>query len=118
MLVTIPPDTFAYHGRRMMNRHYALAERTEMRRFRALFGCSPLVCSRAWSKLKRFKLLPKGGAPSNLLWALLMMKLYDSEVVHSAIAGVDPKTFRKWSWEFIEALSNLDAKVVSTNQRM
>ena len=34
----------------------------------------------------------------HLLWALILMKLYYSESVHSPMAGVDEKLFRKWTW--------------------
>ena len=46
------------------------------------------------------------------------MKVYATEVVLCGIVrGVDRKTFRKWSWVFIEALSYLESDVVSTNYK-
>jgi hypothetical protein len=115
MRIAVPIETFVFYGREML-RQYALSGRTETRKFRALFGCSPQIWLKLWNELDPFLTMPKGVSPKHLLWALLMMKVYDSEDVHCSIAGgVDPTTFRKWSWLFVEALSSLDAKVVRTS---
>jgi hypothetical protein len=44
----------------------------------------------------------------------MFMKLYCSETVHCIIAGgeVDEKTFRKWSWIFVDAIAALHFEVV------
>jgi len=58
--------------------------------------------------------LPPEGNIEHLLWALMFLKSYGKEKVMSALAGgVDPQTFRKWVWIFIEAISYLEDEVVS-----
>jgi hypothetical protein len=44
----------------------------------------------------------------------MLMKNYATDAVLSVIAGgVDEATFRKWSWEFVEAVSYLESTVVN-----
>ena len=79
------------------------------RQFISFFGVSSNVCEKLWTLL-----LPKAPEellPIHLLYGLLMLKTYATESVCCSIAGVSEKTFRKWAWITIEALSNL--KVVS-----
>lgn len=85
------------------------------RRFRSYFGVSVDVCTQAWQLLlAQIGTLPKGALMVHLLWALMCMKLYTNETALASIAGgVDEKTFRKWSWFFIEELSYLETSVVS-----
>lgn len=42
----------------------------------------------------------------HLLWALYFLKVYPTEDVARPIAG-DPKTFRLFAWQVIEALAKL-----------
>lgn len=83
---------------------------TGRRRFRSLFGTSPLICSIAWTLIQPS--LPDGGEPKHLLWALLFMKTYMTEHAMRVLTGADEKTQRKWIWIFIDLLSSLN--VVST----
>ena len=90
-----------------------VATRTEEDRFRAKFGTSPVICAALWHKLEPETTMLKGSRPMHLLWALMLMKIYATEAVLSVMAGgVDESTFRKWSWEFVEALSYLESSVV------
>ena len=87
-------------------------------RFHAFYGAPAIAVLDAWHKLMYHALLPKGGWFFHLLWALMFMKLYGTEPEMCANAGgscgaIDPKTFRKWVWPFIEALAELQYKVVS-----
>jgi len=43
----------------------------ETRHFREFFGTSVLVVEKTWDLLERDSLLPEGGHPKHLLWALL-----------------------------------------------
>ena len=79
------------------------------RRFRGIFGVSPETCASLWNLIG--EKAPSGSVPVHLLWALLFLKSYSTEHVNSVIAGVDEKTFRKWSWTFVGLLSDL--KIVS-----
>ena len=78
----------------------------EKRRFRAMFGVSALVCSVIRNRLLRK--IPDGASPVRLLWALMFLKVYRSEATNWTISKADEKTFRKWSWRFVELISNLN----------
>ena len=64
------------------------------RAFRSFFGTGPDTCEIIWSLLAGFH--PTNSKPIYLLWTLLFLKQYNCDTVNSAIAEVDPKTFRKW----------------------
>jgi hypothetical protein len=94
------------------------AATTETRHFREFFGTSVLVVEKTWELLERDSLLPEGGRPKHLLWALHFMKVYPKQspgcsAVGASAGAVDPKTHRKWVWAFIDAVANLDDIVVS-----
>ncbi len=77
-----------------------------------------LVVKKTWELLKRKSLLPEGGRPKHLLWALHFMKVYPKQspgclAVSASAGAVDPKTHRKWVWVFINAIANLVDVVVS-----
>lgn len=76
------------------------------RKFKAFFGITPEVCQICWNNIEGNR--PPGSKLIHLLWALLFLKVYKTEEVHAALTGVDMKTFRKWSWIFIDLISNLD----------
>jgi len=76
------------------------------RRFRAFFGTTPIVCSSLWGLLAVSR--PPDSKPKHLLWALMFLRLYDTESVHALLAGVDEKTFRKWAWAFVRSLSKIE----------
>lgn len=78
---------------------------TTLNRFRALFGVTPLTCAIIWNRLRT--VIPEGGSPNHLLWALLFMKIYATEHVNRSLTGADEKTLRKWIWTFVELISNL-----------
>lgn len=83
-------------------------------RWRSHFGASPLVCSDVWHRLDPTS-LPAGSKVDHLLWALLLLKTYQTEsVCCSLVGGVDEQTWRRWSWFFVDALSYLECDVVST----
>lgn len=71
-----------------------------LRRFRSVFGTSPLVCAKIWSQLMEFH--DAYAVPKHLLFALVFLNVYKSEHVHRILCGgVDEKTFRKYSWKYI-----------------
>jgi hypothetical protein len=99
------------------SRHVGTAT-TEARHFNEFFGTSVLVVEKTWELLKRDSLLPEGGRPKHLLWALHFMKVYPKQspgcsAVGALAGAVDPKTHRKWVWAFIDAVTNLVNTVVS-----
>ena len=106
---------FETEGSKIMNRSKK-SFYTFNRRFRAHFGTTPTVCLIIWERLDPFEsILPyhRGVQFKHLLWALLFMKIYGTEHLHtSLVGGVDEKTFRKWSWIFIDAIADLECEVV------
>jgi hypothetical protein len=116
----MPVPDFAGIARLIQNRASRRVglDATEARRFREFFGTSVRVVGILWEFLVRDELRPRGGRPWHLLWALYFLKVYAKEgpgcaVVGGAHGGVDPKTYRKWVWAFIEAISELVDLVVS-----
>ena len=85
-------------------------------RFRQHFGTTSAISQKIWQKLDPLETIEKehkGVKIKHLLWALLFMKTYSKESVHSSlVGGVDEKTFRKWAWIFVEAISYLECDVV------
>ena len=91
---------------------------TEIRAFRETFGTSLLIVSKVWSMLWEEDVLPEGGRPKHLLWALHFLKVYPLQAPGCAAVGasgsaVNPKTHRKWVWAFIDAITELVDEVVS-----
>ena len=82
--------------------------------FIAHFGVTPYVCAYVWQALWTKMLVPRHGIKPYLLWALMFLKLYSTEIVLAGMAGTSPKTFKKWSITFINALSQLKPFVVSS----
>ena len=82
------------------------------RKFRTFFGTTPQICAIIWSKMSATR--PDKASPEHLLWALLLLKLYNIESINAALTGVSEKTFRKWSLIFIRLLASLP--VVKINQ--
>ena len=82
------------------------------------------MCARLWQMLNPFVSMPNGVHPSHLLWALMFLKLYCAESVLCMLASGEngrapnEKTFCKWCWLFIEAISNLQFSVVSAKSHV
>ena len=101
----VQPETFMYLAEGMTGRATGLHSVNQERRFNSLFGVSPIVCCRVWQACVRR--LPSGAEPVHLLWALLFLKTYATEDVLCAIAHVDRKTYRKYTWKVVTELSNI-----------
>jgi hypothetical protein len=116
VLFRIAPEQWIEMGLGIIGRHKLLTRSTNIRRFRATFGQSPLICSMVWDKLEEAgarQRMPRGSRAIHLLWAMMFFKLYCAEEVNSSLAGCDEKTFRKWCWIFVFAISDLEGDVVS-----
>jgi hypothetical protein len=90
----------------------------ESRRFRDFFGTSSAITMILWNLLDEHGLLPHKGKIKHLLWALYFMKVYATESATCSVLGgsrgaIDPKTSRKWVWQFIGAIEDLSSEVVS-----
>lgn len=78
---------------------------TGYRKFRCFYGISPDVCATLWNKIKDKH---PGSEPKHLLWCMLFLKNYHKEHVNAAITNVDEKTFRLWTWRFVEHLAKIN----------
>jgi hypothetical protein len=81
------------------------------RTFIAFFGVTPLQVHQLWQLI-----VDAGGgrwndekwSPCHLMWALLLLRTYNREEILAAMAGVDEKTYRKWTWILIERLAKIE----------
>ena len=84
--------------------------------FRSAFGVSSAVCSHTWEYLSSSHEKVKGqtkAKPTHQLWALMFLKTYDTEIFLCSLLSTSERTFRKWVWIMIEAISNLYDDLVS-----
>ena len=91
------------------------APRLGNRRFREMFGCSSTVCANAWLLIMDgWNDKPTGATKDRFLWALNLLKSYDTEgnLSGNAGKGCDEKTFRHWAWFFLEELSQNHVEIV------
>jgi hypothetical protein len=81
----------------------------------SLIGTSYAVCSELWNLINPSETEELESAhPKHLFWALLFLKCYCTEpILTRVVGGVDGKTFRKWTWGFVEAIAGLKPRVVS-----
>ena len=90
------------------------ASQEETRRFKALFGCRPVVALCLWLQLVKRCLVPEQGTIMHLLWTLMFHKVYATEATMKKLTGgADEKTTRKWVGDFVTAIQFLEPFVVS-----
>jgi DDE superfamily endonuclease len=90
--------------------------KAENGRFRSFFGASIDVVVNVWNRLE--STIDSAAKPKHLLWSLVFLKIYGTEDVHCRITGwPDPKTFRKWTWYFLEQISALKDNVINLDNR-
>lgn len=81
----------------------------------SLIGASYEICAELWNLINPVATMSKDAKAKHLLWALLLMMNYATEVLNTrVVGGVDVQTFRKWSWLFIDAIAGLKNQVVSS----
>ena len=91
----------------------------EDRRFRSFFGCGASVALVCWNTLSQYGAIPEGGMIIHMLWAMYWMKCYPKQEEASAISGgsggaIDPKTWKKYYWPFVQAIASVCDDVVSS----
>jgi hypothetical protein len=86
---------------------FELRTPTDVRDWKALFGCSPLICDTIWGTLQKQILVPPRTEPVHLLWALLFLKTYGTETVCGSYVGKTAKTYRDHVWPVVEAVAAL-----------
>ena len=108
---------FVVIGNDIMKQNKKISQKTEAARFRAHFGCGPSTCSDLWKRIDPSE-VPDNSKPEHLLWGLMLLKLYCAESVLCTLAGgAHEQTFRKWSWTFAEAISELQCSVILWENR-
>jgi len=106
MVPLYSPRYFQNLTANILNKTSYIHSKRSLRQEKELLGVSSLVCYSIWEAI--YEKLDDSAKPEHLLWALIFLKTYSSENTHSIIAGCSPVTFRKWSWEFIVHISNLN----------
>jgi hypothetical protein len=87
-------------------------------RFRSVFGAGSAVVADVWNRIEADGEISKGAEPKHLLWALVLLKVYQSDEVHCALVGwPSVPTFRKWAWYFIERISKLKDDIIKIENR-
>ncbi len=80
----------------------------------ACFGAKPNVMAHLWTLIDPERTMPTGVKTEHIIWAFYFLKLYTQEEVNTRnVGGPDEKTFRKWVWLFVEAISYQEYPVVS-----
>ena len=71
------------------------SQASSIRRFRANFGVSPIVCEKLWNLLIEFEDVEVASrcTPTHLLYALLFLKMYGTEGQLKSIHNKDEKHF-------------------------
>lgn len=88
------------------------------RRCRSLFGLDCRLITIVWSSLEQYGILQSfpQKQPSHLLMALHFLKSYGIQTQLASIFSVDEKTYRKWTWIYVNAISKLSPFYVSQSQ--
>lgn len=77
-------------------------------KMRSCFGVGLVMLTYVWNALRLDRLLPAKTQYKHLLWTLCFLKTGTTEE-HLAIMFVcDPKTYRKWVWDIVLAISRYD----------
>ncbi len=89
----------------------------ENHHFCKCFGTNISIVSIVWDMLVANGLRPKKSLPKHPLWVLYFLKVYPKQspgclVVGASTGAVNPKTMRKWVWQFIENIADLADKVL------
>ena len=102
-------------GYELMGKKFTRRHDYFIRRFRGWYGIDPAVVVILWNmletnctcrKIKSDKII-------HLMWALHFLEKYGAEHQHLALFNVDEKTYRKWIWLYIGAISSLVHRIVS-----
>lgn len=116
---TLDAEEFQELGSSVAKIRRSSSKKVMLRRFKAEFGAPPEAVVDAWDLLMESAFLRDQLAdtsrppnPDHFLWALMLLKKYSVTTTLANSVGVDEKTFRKWSWIYLEATAELDKKVV------
>ena len=94
-------------------------ENYRQQKFKQCHAKSPEMVAVLWKEIihDRWILRKTNGKPQprHLLWALNFMQDYEEESPSSDGFNCDEKTWRKWTWIYVTAMSRLAGKFVSNN---
>ena len=85
-----------------------LSNHTIDRRYTAHFGATMHLTYVLWCLLDVVNDGPVGGTIEHLLWTLMFFKMYGTNDTMAGACKCDPNTFRKWTWLFIDRMSEID----------
>ena len=95
-----------------------IARATNIRRFQANYGCSPVVCVAIWEELTTTGIPeahihpPKTGTLEKFLMTLYFLKVYATEEKLAGFSKLCEKTARHWVWVLARKIQALKAKKV------
>jgi hypothetical protein len=116
-MLNVSPEEFEEEARKVLRLRTGadkMSASTEKREFRSSFGVTFEVCSDVWRRLDPKRGISKFAKPKHLLWAFVFLAVNGSEPVNCRLVGTrDQKSFRYWSWLFVEKIRNLESDVVS-----
>lgn len=89
--------------------------KTRLRRFKAEYGCKPIVCVKVWNDLMAMQAVEyrSQSKVDHLFWCLFFLKKYPNEDEMVAKFNKDEKTVRKWVWFYIHRIQELKEMKVS-----
>ena len=97
-------------------KHKPKKTKTNLRRFREYYGVNASVISMVWQKIHATHWFTKNrikGDLNHLLLAFSYLQQYQTESINAKDVEKDEKTWRKWTWLYIEAIGSLVPYVVS-----
>ena len=81
--------------------------------FRGYFGAPVSIVAEIWNMIEYS--LTENEQVKHLLWALVFLKTYSTELVHCGMVGwPDAKTFRKWTWHMLFTTCAMTLHVISS----
>jgi len=103
-----PPNRFILAARPILKSRTASLEGVmDCQCWMSCFGAEPEVVVNLWMRIDPKMTMPKGAKAKHIMWTLYVLKLYNAQEVNIQNIDRNPveKTFRKWVWLFIEAIS-------------
>jgi len=81
--------------------------------FRAHFGVPPIICAHIWVLMEP-DTLQVGSKIEHLLWALFLLKAYQTKSVNCTMAGgIHEQTWCDPAWYFIKCIAQLESDIES-----
>ena len=81
------------------------------------FGATPGVAAELWNRMVGHGILVPDSRPRYLLWALLFLRVYNTEKMNRFTSRVSEKTFREWSRYFVERIVDLEHEIIVFGNR-